>query len=59
LCFLIPDSRILEDIVLGNIIAAITLGSEYTGNLPLDPLEYQNVQFEDEKLFACSKCIDF
>lgn len=35
------ESRILEDIILGNIISAIKNGSDCFGNPPLDPLDYQ------------------
>jgi hypothetical protein len=48
LIFLIPESRVLEDIILGNIISAIKNGSECFGNPPLDPLDYQeNINFEN------------
>jgi hypothetical protein len=44
----ISESRILEDIILGNIISAIKNGSECFGNPPLDPLDYQeNIHVEN------------
>lgn len=46
--FLIPESRILEDVILGNIISAIKNGSDCFGNPPLDPFDYQdNIHFEN------------
>lgn len=45
------ESRILEDIILGNIISAIKNGSECFGNPPLDPLNYQeNIHLENVDL---------
>jgi len=42
------ESRILEDIILGNIISAIKNGSDCFGNPPLDPLDYQeDIHFEN------------
>jgi hypothetical protein len=50
--FLIPESRILEDIILGNLISAIKNGSDCLGNPPLDPFDYEeNINFENLDLF--------
>jgi len=48
LTFLIPESRVFEDIILGNIISAIKNGSDCFGNPPLDPLDYEeDLHFEN------------
>jgi hypothetical protein len=39
--FLISESKIFEDIILGNIISAIKNGSDCFGNPPLDPFDYE------------------
>jgi hypothetical protein len=50
--FLIPESRVLEDIILGNLISAIKNGSDCLGNPPLDPFNYEeNISFENLELF--------
>jgi len=42
------ESKVLEDIILGNIISAIKNGSDCLGNPPLDPLDYQeDIHFEN------------
>jgi len=42
------ESRVFEDIILGNIISAIKNGSDCFGNPPLDPLDYEeDLHFEN------------
>jgi len=47
------ESRVMEDIILGNILSAIKNGSDCFGNPPLDPFDYEeNINLENLDLLG-------